>query len=152
MTQPETRDISMSDIPSVLQLMKEFAIFDGSADSLDIDVGSLANAYFKTSPDMHALVALIDGLVVGFLNYTFSFSSFELKYCLWVEDVFIQEDYRRRGIGEALFARVHEIAKEKDCKRLEWLVRKDNDSGIDFYKKINATVDPGTIYVKWPIT
>lgn len=151
METPKIRKIVPEDLPVMLDLMKAFSVFDGTTEELQITQERLSKAYFRQVPDLNAIVALMDEEVVGFMNYTFSFSSFELKYCLWVEDVYIRETYRRKGIGEALFEAAKQLAKEHDCARLEWLVRSSNTSGINFYKKINALVDPGTFYVKWPL-
>ena len=146
------RNIIPKDIPELLPLMEAFAAFNGSSDEFNMNERRLSEAFFKSSPDLYCIIAEVNEQVVGFLNYTFSFSSFELRYCLWVEDVFIHKAHRRKGLGEALFANAQKIAIDKDCSRVEWLVKRSNESGIRFYKNLEAKVDPGTIHVKWPLS
>lgn len=145
------RNVQEKDIPTLFYLMHAFAKFDDPDAQLTITQHQLKEAYFSKAPDLFALVVEVEHEVVGFLNYNFSISSFELKSCLWVEDVFILEEYRNKGVGQQLFEQVRQIASDKECVMVEWLVRRNNTKGIRFYEQLGAIVDPGTIYVKWPL-
>ena len=147
----EIRSIRLADIPEVFQLMKSFAAFDGSSTEFNIDQVSLQSAYFNHPKKLEGVVLVKENTVVGFANFFATFSSFELKNTLWVEDVFITPAVRRFGLGSHLFEFLKIKAKEKGCFRLEWLVRRDNEIGVSFYKKLGAQVDEGTIYVKWDV-
>ena len=146
---PIVRPIESPDLDSLIILMKEFSEFDGTPGEIDLDVERLSEAFFGNHPQLFGLVAVCDGDIAGFLNYFYSFASFSLEPTIWVEDVFIRSEYRRKGIGHSFFSTIQNIAREKDCNCVEWLVRKDNSSGIKFYESIGAQVDEGTIYVKW---
>ena len=143
------RPVRRSDISSLVELMIAFAHYDGPENEVRVDANKLEEILFTQNPKLYSIVAEIDGVAVAFLNYYYSFSSFELKKCLWVEDVFVTDDHRRKGIGAALFKYVQAIAISEDCAKLEWLVRRDNRLGVDFYNQLKAHVDEGTIYVKW---
>lgn len=145
------RNVQEEDMSEVFQLMHAFAKFDDPEYQLKITQDQLKDAYFSEKPDLFALVIEVEKVIVGFLNYNFSISSFELRYCLWVEDVFILEEFRSKGIGKQLFNHVRQIASDKECAMVEWMVRSNNTNGIKFYENIGAEVDPGTIYVKWPL-
>ncbi len=143
------RPVEQADLDSMLYLMSKFAEFDGSADQFIIEKNELGKAFFEDPKKLNALVVELENELIGFLNYHFTFSSFSLRSCLWVEDVFVLPSFRGEGIGEALFNNVRQIAVEKECLRLEWLVRNDNDKGKRFYHKIGATIDDSKIYVSW---
>jgi GNAT superfamily N-acetyltransferase len=144
------RDITREDIPEVIELMKAFAAYDGSTEHLTIDKESLEKAYFEDDPIILRGILAIEGSeIVGFLNYYYTFSSYALKKCLWVEDAFILSDFRGQGIGRALFHYAKDIAEQNECIRLEWLVRSQNDLGRMFYSRLGASIDEKTIQVKW---
>lgn len=145
------RPVRRTDIPALVELMIAFARYDGSEDEINIDSKKLEEVLFSDQPEMYSIVAEEQGEVVAFLNYFYNYSSFELKKCIWVEDVFVSESARRKGLGDALFNYVKQEAKTSGCARVEWLVRRNNQLGIDFYNKIGAEVDDGTIYVKWKL-
>ena len=140
-----------TDMQDLVELMIEFARYDGSEGEIKLDRDRLEEVLFTDDPKLYTIVIEESNKAIAFLNYYFSYSSFELKKCLWVEDVFVAEHARRKGFGDALFDYVRKVAKENDCIRVEWLVRKDNQLGIDFYNKLGASVDDDTIYVKWKL-
>lgn len=145
----EIRNISLEDLPEFLSLMKLFAAFDGSSDEFVADISQLEKVFFGDVPFLSSWVVESENKLIGFLNYSFSFSSFSCKKTLWIEDVFVLESYRYSGIGKALFEKVRDTAKDNDCNNAEWLVRKNNLSGIKFYKGIGAKVYDDTRYVSW---
>lgn len=145
------RSVRSSDISRLVELMIAFAHYDGSSHEVKVDTVKLKEVLFADHPQLYSIVAEHEGKAVAFLNYYYSYSSFELKKCLWVEDVFVLDQHRRKGIGEALFRYVKQIANDESCANVEWLVRRDNQLGIKFYNKLKAKVDDGTIYVKWKI-
>ena len=145
------RRVLRTDLSHLISMMSEFASFDGSDDEFEVGQEELIDLCFGDPPKMFCLVAEEGKNLVGFLNYFISYSSFEGKPSIWVEDVFIRETHRRIGLGTMFFSRVKEIAEDLGCVRLEWLVRKNNKSGIAFYEKLGAKVDDGTVYVKWSV-
>lgn len=74
---------------------------------------------------------------VGMALYYFTYSTWQGRV-LYLEDIFIDEEYRRYGIGSAFFRRLAEEAKKTNCARFQWSVLKDNKPTIAFYKKIGA--------------
>ena len=139
------------DIGTLHALMLEVARFDGTEHEFVITENELENALLGADAKLKAIILEVESEIIGFLNYFISYASFSLSPCIWVEDVFIKEDFRSKGYGNALFQFMKNEAKSYGCKNLEWLVRVNNKSGIQFYKKIGAKVDEGTIYVSWDI-
>ena len=143
--------LSASDITQFISLMQAFAEFDGSPDEFELTTEDIRKNWFGKRPKIHTLLKYDGAKAVGMLNYLYTFSSFQGKPCIWVEDVFIIDSHRGRGYGVELFHAVKEIAKQEACPRVEWLVRKNNDTGRRFYDRLGAKVNEGTIYVKWKV-
>lgn len=71
---------------------------------------------------------------VGLALYFFTFSTWEGRV-LWLEDLFVEEEHRKKGIGLGLFKRLAQEAKDTDCARFQWQVLDWNTPSIDFYEK-----------------
>jgi len=72
--------------------------------------------------------------------YFFNFSTWTGKPGLYLEDLYVDSDYRGQGVGKAFFAELGKVAQEKGCARMDWSVLKWNQPSIDFYeKKLGAT-------------
>jgi len=76
---------------------------------------------------------------LGIALYYYTFSTFEGKPTLWLEDIFVPEEYRGNGIGTELLKRLCGIAVEKDCGRVEWTVLDWNEPSRQFYYGLGAT-------------
>ena len=88
---------------------------------------------------------------LGIALYYYTFSSFESKPTLWLEDIFVPEDYRENGIGTALLKKLCRIAAEKDCGRLKWTVLDWNEPSRQFFYRLGATsMDELTIFQMTP--
>jgi GNAT superfamily N-acetyltransferase len=118
-------------------------------------IDKLAEYENLTPPDQHAKHRLrVDGLhenskyaaflarinddYVGYAIYFMNYSSFFALPVLYLEDIFVSNEYRKKGIGQKLFDFCVKKAKEKNCCRMEWHVLDWNKVGIDFYEKNNA--------------
>jgi GNAT superfamily N-acetyltransferase len=78
-----------------------------------------------------------DGLV-GYALYFYTYSSFLAKPTFYLEDLFVLEKYRKRGIGFALFRKCVEEAMTKGCGRMEWAVLTWNQKALEFYERLGA--------------
>ena len=75
---------------------------------------------------------------VGYALYFYTYSSFLAKPSLYLEDIFVLPEYRRRGIGFDLFRRCVDEAIEQGCGRMEWAVLTWNKNAIEFYERLGA--------------
>ena len=116
------RKATSHDVPLILRLIKELAVFEKMSDQVTATEESLRESLFGATPFAHVLIAEIGGIAVGYALYFFNFSTFLGQPGLYVEDVFVLEKYRGRGIGTALFKECAVIAKKKKCNRMEWIV------------------------------
>ncbi|MGB7086530.1 MAG: GNAT family N-acetyltransferase, partial [Phormidesmis sp.] len=98
----------------------------------------LQRGLFGDRPYAEAMVAELDGKVVGSALYFYNFSTFLMKPGIYLEDLFVLPDYRRKGIATALLKQLAAHAVSQGCGRLEWSVLDWNESAITFYKRIGA--------------
>ena len=89
---------------------------------------------------MQALVAVVNQAVVGLATYYDIYSSFLGKPGLWLDDLFVADNFRKRGIGKALLSALCASAHARGCARVDWLVATDNHPGRAFYASLGATV------------
>jgi len=89
-------------------------------------------------PLYEAFIARLDGEVVAYAIYFMTYSSFKAMPTLYLEDIFVLEEHRRKGVGRRMFARVVARAKEKGCGRMEWCVLDWNTPAQRFYKATGA--------------
>lgn len=134
------REIEKSDISDVLALIQAKADFDGCLDSLQSKEEEIEDAFFSDKPKAKALIALIDGKAVGIATYYGIYSTFIAKPGIWLDDLYVYEEYRKYGVGKSLISKLCSIAKDTGCGRIDWIVARDNENGRGFYNSIGATI------------
>ena len=84
-------------------------------------------------------VAEVDGEIVGMALYFFAYYTWVGK-SLYLDDLYVKPEYRGLNIGKALLEKIIEVAKEENCMRMRWQVLDWNNTAIEFYKKMNASL------------
>lgn len=135
------RKAKATDMPRVLELIKELAIYEHAEEQVENTVEQLTEDAFGAHPTFECIVAEKENQVVGFAAFYTSYSTWKGN-CLYLEDLLVTERLRRTGIGKLLFDEVLRIAKERKAARFEWQVLDWNEPAINFYKKYNADLDP----------
>jgi GNAT superfamily N-acetyltransferase len=130
------------DVGVIVALIRELAEFEKLSDQVEVTPGQLGPQLFGPEPAARALVAEVDGAVEGFALYFFNFSTFLGRPGLYLEDLYVRPEHRRRGIGRALLQRLAAIAAERGCGRFEWSVLDWNLGAIRFYETLGAVVLP----------
>jgi GNAT superfamily N-acetyltransferase len=136
------RDATPLDVGPMISLMRELAEYEKLTHLFVATEASLHEALFAARPAAEALVAQRDGQVVGYALYFHNFSTFLSRRGLYLEDLYVQRALRGSGLGTALLRRLAAIALERQCGRFEWSVLDWNQTAIDFYTKMGATVMP----------
>ena len=142
MTADIIRGAAPQDVSAMLGLMHELAEYEKLTHLFVATEASLNDALFGARPAVEALVAEREGRVVGYALFFHNFSTFLSRRGLYLEDLYVQPALRGSGLGTALLRRVAAIAVERQCGRFEWSVLDWNQSAIDFYTKMGATVMP----------
>jgi GNAT superfamily N-acetyltransferase len=89
-------------------------------------------------PKYQAFIGKIGHKCVAYIIYFFTYSSFQGLPTLYLEDIFVLEEYRQQGVGKRMFEHLKEIAKLEGCCRIEFTVLKWNKSAQEFYEKNKA--------------
>ena len=133
------------DVPGVHAMLRELAVFEDLEHQLTADEKDLHDAIF-ISDQAEALVAEADTdsecRLVGYAIYFHNFSTFLCRRGLYLEDLYVRPDFRRRGVGKSFLSRLAEIALERQCGRFEWSVLDWNQNAIDVYETLGGTILP----------
>jgi GNAT superfamily N-acetyltransferase len=131
------RAATEDDVDALFGLILELASYERLRDEVRGDARELRRSLFEARA-AEALLAEVDGEAVGYAIVCGTFSTFECRAGIWIEDLYVRPESRERGVGRALFARVAEMALERDCPRLEWAVLDWNDLAQGFYDGLGA--------------
>ncbi|HIK16662.1 MAG TPA: GNAT family N-acetyltransferase [Leptolyngbyaceae cyanobacterium M33_DOE_097] len=134
------RAATIADLDQLLAFIHQKASFDGCPDAVRATPEILQQAFFSDRPCAEAVFAEVAGQPVGFAVFFQNFSSFLAQPTLWMDDLFVQLEWRGQGIGTALVKYVAEIAQTRHCGRIEWTVATRNANGIAFYKQKGAQI------------
>jgi GNAT superfamily N-acetyltransferase len=126
------------DLPAIVNLVKQLAQYERLEHAMVASADDFRRALFGPDRHAHALIAFWGDAPVGLALYFRTFSTFLGKPGIYLEDIFVEPEYRGRGIGKALLQRLARIAKDQNCGRLEWSVLTWNQPSIDFYHKLGA--------------
>ncbi len=130
----------------ILRFIKGIAEYEKLSDQVQATEESIYKSIF-VDKDARVLIAFLDAIPVGFALYFFNYSTFKGKKGLYLEDLFIYEEYRKLGIGKKLFEELKTIANKENCGRMEWVCLDWNQNAIDFYLSKRAKpLDEWTIY------
>lgn len=143
---PAQRD----DVPQLLRLIGELAEFERLSHLVECDEARLTAALFGPRPYAEAIVARVAGAdttPVGFALFFHNFSTFLGRPGLYLEDLFVRADYRRRGCATALLRELARLAVARGCGRFEWSVLDWNTPAQAFYARVGADLLPD-----WRIT
>jgi len=125
------------DMPSVLDLIIELAVFEKEPNAVKISVEDLVKNGRKENPSFYTFVAEIDREIVGMALFYDRFSTWDGP-SLHLEDLIVTEKFRGNGIGKALYDKVLEFALQQGIQRVEWVVLDWNTPAIEFYKSTGA--------------
>ena len=130
------------DIERIFELILGLAAYEKLSDRVTGNSELLRSHLFGDRAYAEAIVAELGDLTIGFALFFPTYSTFLTQPGIHLEDVFVQPEYRRQGVGKALMTAVAKIAFDRGCGRLEWSVLEWNQNAIEFYQRLGATVLP----------
>lgn len=133
------RKATPNDMAAVHQLITELAIFEKEPEAVATTPEELLRDGFSANPLFEALVADVDGQILGMALYYPRYSTWKGK-TLHLEDLIVSEQHRGKGIGLALYQAFIQEAVKQNVRRVEWVVLDWNQPAIDFYEKSGAVV------------
>lgn len=125
------------DLDLIIYFINKIAEYEKMSDDVVLDKETLRDYLFNKRIAKCKFI-LKDNKEIGFALYFYNFSTFKGKAGLYLEDIFILEEYRGLGYGKALFLDLVKEAKENNLGRMEWTCLNWNEPSIKFYKGLGA--------------
>ena len=131
------RASAISDVPLLLRFFREFAEYERQPGAVVIEEETLIRDGFGARPKFRSLIAEWDGQAIGYALFFDIYSSFKGSG-IFLEDLFVRETFRGRGIGRALLSHLARIARQEGSYGIRWEVFGWNESAIKFYKSLGG--------------
>lgn len=133
------REATRKDAALILQFIKDLSVYEKLAHLVTATEDDIVKTVFDGSGRTFCLFAEEKGEALGFCIGFYNYSTFQGKFGLYIEDVFVKGGHRNKGIGMGFFRAVAQKALKEDCGRVQWWVLDWNEPSIAFYeKKLNA--------------
>lgn len=131
------RKANQQDFPTILALIKAFAIFQKTPEKVTITLEQMI-----ASENLFQCFIAETGSkkIAGFASFYFVYNSWSGKG-IYLDDLYVSDAFRKQGVGKLLLQAIIQLAKDEHCKKLRWQVSKWNANAIDFYKSIGAVID-----------
>lgn len=142
----EIRRAQEADVPQILEFIKGIARYEKMENEV-VATEALLHEWLFEKEIAEVVFAQEEGKAVGFALYFHNYSTFVGKAGLYLEDLYVFPEYRRKGYGKALFLHLVKTALERGCGRMEWVCLNWNQASIDFYRAMGAiSLDDWTTY------
>jgi GNAT superfamily N-acetyltransferase len=133
------RPATEADIPQIHSLIHALAEYEHALPgAVPVTPADLHEALFGPARFVEVLLASVGSQVAGYAMFFQNFSSWRGRPGIFLEDLFVRPEMRRRGIGRALLRELARIALSRNCARMEWLVLDWNQPAISFYRSLGA--------------
>ena len=143
----EIREATESDVPLILQFIRDLAEYERLAHLVVATEEQLRSTLFGAVRLAEVLIGSEDSAPAGFAIFFHNYSTFLAQPGIYLEDLFVKPEFRGRGYGKALLARLAQIARDRNCGRVGWAVLNWNEPSIAFYKSVGARpMDEWTVF------
>ena len=132
------RPATANDVPTVASLIRALSKYEKLEHEVSMTEDKLRATMFGPRPYAEAVLAEEGGDPVGFALFFHNYSTFLAQPGIYLEDLYVLDTHRGKGIGKALLAHLAKIAVERKCGRLEWAVLDWNVDAIGFYQRLGA--------------
>ena len=135
------------DCEVILELIKDLAEYEKAPHEVKATVKDLEATLFSSQPSAFCDLVKVDGETVGFAIWFLNYSTWQGKYGIYLEDLFIKPEFRGVGYGKALLKHLAKLCIENGYGRLQWWVLDWNKPAIDFYLSLGAkAMDEWTVF------
>ena len=128
------------DCPILVDFIRDLALYERLSDQVEATPEDIRRELFQSNSVIHAVIAWLDDVPIGFAIYFYNFSTFLTRRGLYLEDLFIAPEHRSRGYGKAMMRYLAQEAIKQNCGRFEWSVLEWNTPAIGFYESLGAAV------------
>jgi GNAT superfamily N-acetyltransferase len=144
------RDAVRQDAPTLLRFIRELAIYEKAEHEVTATVETIEESIFGANAVTRAMICEMQGEAVGMAVWFFSYSTWQAKNGLYLEDLYVTPSARGVGAGKAMLKRLAATAVENGCGRFEWSVLDWNEPAIRVYDAIGA--EPMTEWIRYRMT
>ena len=134
----EIRAATEEDVQVLFDLILELAEFEKLSDKVTGDAEVLRRSLFEEKAAEALLLETPDGEAIGYAIFFTTFSTFECRSGIWLEDVYVRPEHRRGGIGRAVMEHLAALARDRGHVRLEWVALDWNEPALNFYEGLGA--------------
>lgn len=135
MTQPLTiRPAIPADASLIVAFIRKLAVYEKLEHEAKASEGDIARDLFGPEPKVFCDIAECEGVPVGFALWFYTYSTFQGRHGIWLEDLYVDPEMRGNGIGKALLVHLARRCVEEGLGRFEWWVLDWNEPSIEFYK------------------
>ena len=134
------RSATAKDVPHLLELVRELAVFEKAPNEVINTEEKMLEDGFGVNKLFDAFVAELNGEIIGLAITYYRYSTWKGK-CLYLEDLIVTEKYRGIGAGKQLFTHCIDFGKENECHKMIWQVLDWNKPALDFYTLYGAHLD-----------
>lgn len=145
----QIRKSTPNEVPTIVRLMRDFAEFEDLGDYCEVTDDRLFNVMFGDEAFVEGLVAFHNGDAVAYALFYPYFASFRGQCGYYLEDIFVAEDFRRSGLGEAMVRIIARLAKQRGFERIDFQVLEWNTPAVKFYEKLGAIRDDSERHFKF---
>lgn len=126
------------DLPELVELCSLHAAYERSDYQVEGKIKALGNHLFADNPPFYALVVEQDGHLIGYASYMKQYSTWDAEYYLYMDCLFLKENFRGQGIGISLMNKIKEEAIRLECAHIQWQTPDFNVRAIKFYRRIGG--------------
>jgi Acetyltransferases len=131
------RPATEADVQLIFDLICELATYEKLRDAVSGDPEVLRRSLFEQRA-AEALIVEVGGEPIGYAIFFTTFSTFECRSGIWIEDVYVRPEHRRGGIGRAVMEHLAALALERGHVRLDWCALEWNEPALRFYDGLGA--------------
>lgn len=132
------RKAEAADCPLILAFIRELAEYEKLSHEVRATPERLRDSLFGEQAAAEVLIAEWEGQPAGFALFFTNYSTFLAKPGIYLEDLFVRQQFRGHGIGLALLSRLAKLVADRDGGRLDWWVLHWNERAINFYERLGA--------------
>jgi len=134
----QIRPATEADVEVLYDLILELASYEKLGDAVAGTAETLRHSLFERKAAEALMLEAAAGEAVGYAIFFTSFSTFECRPGIWLEDVYVRPEHRRGGIGRAVMEHLAQLALERGYVRLDWVALEWNEPALNFYEQLGA--------------
>ena len=132
------REANVKDVPLILSFIRELAEYEREPGAVRATEDDLIRDGFSANPKFRVVIAEWDGIPAGMAFFFHNYSTWQGRQGIFLEDLFVRPEFRRKGIGKTLMVHLARLAITEHCYGMRWEVLDWNTAAIEVYQKLGA--------------